>query len=287
MPWLFPKPFQITAPLYPYRCLRTQMQLKSWFNSERKQTKLQGILVKTSQERTLIKYQKHLHLSCQVDYTLPRLWKARGIPNRTQGSMGFRAGQEQQRGAELVCSAEAHPQPPSVRPRPRRPHPGSHLGSHQGLRARRWPSITSGGGRSPAEWLESASWGPAMSRHLRKNRKPASPTALWHFNFAWFQALLHPLWRHFPKPHLLFPVPQTTVPSLSDTLRLSDQGKRYLPHNRGTKTKYGRLKLSKPHHGGLTAGPILDLKLPQTRKKSITTSPLTACPSVRRRPERN
>lgn len=24
-----------------------------------------------------------------------------------------------------------------------------------------------------------------------ENRKPASPTALWHFNFAWFQALLH------------------------------------------------------------------------------------------------
>lgn len=82
--------------------------------------------------------------------------------------MGFRAGQEQQRVAEVVCSAEAHPQPPSLGPRPRGPHPGSHLGSHQGLRAPRWPSITSGGGRSPAEWLESASWGPALSRHLRK-----------------------------------------------------------------------------------------------------------------------
>lgn len=93
--------------------------------------------------------------------------------------------------------------------------------------------------------------------------------------------------RHFSRPHLLCLVPHTTAPALSDTLRLSDQGMRSLPPSVATKRKHGRLKLSKPHQGGITGGPILDFKLPQARKKKTTASPLTACPSVSRRPEWN
>ncbi|XP_046951144.1 formin-like protein 5 [Lynx rufus] len=41
----------------------------------------------------------------------------------------------------------------------------------------------------------------------------------------------------------------------------------YLPPRVGTKRKRGRCKLSKPHEGGITGGPILDFKLPETPGK--------------------
>lgn len=52
----------------------------------------------------------------------------------------------------------------------------------------------------------------------------------------------------------------------------------YLPRSVVTKRKCGKRKLSQPQ--GITGVPILNFKLPQTRKKKITAGPLIAYPSV-------
>lgn len=148
--------------------------------------------------------------------------------------------------------------------------------------APRWPSRTSGGGRGPTSGSGAP---PEVQRHRRTFGKRKAGVSQGSDILTWSAFTDVALFsRGTSQTTALLPRASHHCPSLSYRRRLPEQGMGCLPLSVGTKRKRGRRKLSKPTKAASLAVPFWISSFLDTKRKKIPAGPLTACPSVRRRP---